>query len=183
MGVGHYSDFLDKLKAAKKGSPNYKQLLKTFQNSEAVNYRGVNFDPDNFKVEDAQRRLQEALRSPASFAEGAKHFSFPMMPGGAGFGQAPPGSGERVVKTPIEGMEFAGGMFGGGPPVTVETIADGTKKDRKEDTVCAECGSAGDGDLKVCGGCKMVRFCSKECQVAAWKSWNKRECKKIQQSR
>ena len=41
------------------------------------------------------------------------------------------------------------------------------------DKLCAMCGKT--GDLRKCEGCKSVRYCSKECQVAHW-SEHKREC-------
>ncbi len=186
MGTHHYSDFLDELKAEKKkGGAKYKRLLRHFAASGAVNYQDMVFhDHDDTKriVADAQQRIQEALRSPASVAEGAKHMSFPLMPGAATLGQVA-GRGQTVTETPVGGgMEFARGMFGpAGPPRMVETVADGTIKDRREDSVCSQCGAA--EDLKLCAGCKVVRFCSKECQTDAWKAWHKKECKKIQASR
>ena len=40
--------------------------------------------------------------------------------------------------------------------------------------LCADDGSS----LKVCTGCKRVRYHSKECQVAHWKESHKGECGK-----
>ncbi len=34
-------------------------------------------------------------------------------------------------------------------------------------------------ELKTCGGCKMVYYCSMECQTKHWKSCHKKECKKL----
>ena len=35
---------------------------------------------------------------------------------------------------------------------------------------------------KKCAGCKTFCFCSKSCQVSAWKSYHKHECKLIKQA-
>jgi hypothetical protein len=35
------------------------------------------------------------------------------------------------------------------------------------------------GKAKVCGGCKLVRMCSAECQRQHWKAGNKLVCKKL----
>jgi hypothetical protein len=182
MGTNNYITFLDKLEAEKeKGGSEYNRLLRHFKASCAVNYQNMAFHDHNDTksiVADAQQRIQEALRSPASVAEGSKLFSFPMVPGGATVGQQA-GRGQTVTETPFGGgMEFARGMFA---PRMVETVSDGTRKDRREDSVCAFCGAS--EDLKVCAGCKVVRFCSRECQAEAWKAWHKKECKKIQASR
>lgn len=45
-----------------------------------------------------------------------------------------------------------------------------------EDTVCSECGGCGSVKLMLCGRCRSVCYCSKECQAAAWKT-HKRECR------
>lgn len=104
----------------------------------------------------------------------------PLVPGAATFGHSS-GPGQKIEETPIEqfGSGLAGGFFCG--PRVVETVSDGTKKDRREDSVCAECGSA--NNLKLCSGCKVVRFCGRECHAAAWNKWHKKECKKMQQAR
>ena len=31
--------------------------------------------------------------------------------------------------------------------------------------------------LKVCNGCQIARFCSRDCQVSSWQSYHKYECK------
>ena len=31
--------------------------------------------------------------------------------------------------------------------------------------------------LKICNGCQLARFCSRECQVSSWQSYHKYECK------
>ena len=42
------------------------------------------------------------------------------------------------------------------------------------DICCAKCGKV--GAKKICGRCGVVRYCSRECQVAHWKAGHKREC-------
>ena len=46
---------------------------------------------------------------------------------------------------------------------------------------CANCGKGGEGDndiqLKTCTACKLVKYCSRECQIAH-RPQHKRECKK-----
>ena len=45
--------------------------------------------------------------------------------------------------------------------------------------VCASCGmiEAGECVLKQCGRCKLVSYCSKDCQVTDWKAGHKHVCK------
>jgi len=44
--------------------------------------------------------------------------------------------------------------------------------------LCARCGEEeGDDDLKFCAGCKLVKYCSRECQ-SAHRPQHKKECKK-----
>ena len=46
-------------------------------------------------------------------------------------------------------------------------------KDKRAAAHCASCGKPGT-DLKICGGCKLVRYCSAGCQKAHWyvtKGW------------
>jgi len=48
-------------------------------------------------------------------------------------------------------------------------------------SICANCSKGGEGDndiqLKTCTGCKMVKYCSRECQIAH-RPQHKKECKK-----
>ena len=48
-----------------------------------------------------------------------------------------------------------------------------------DSTVCANCGKGGEGDdgFKFCAACKMVKYCSRECQIAH-RLQHKKECKK-----
>jgi len=48
-------------------------------------------------------------------------------------------------------------------------------------SICANCGKGGEGNndikLKTCTACRMVKYCSRECQIAH-RPQHKRECKK-----
>ena len=49
-------------------------------------------------------------------------------------------------------------------------------------STCANCGKGGEGDddiqLKTCTACKMVKYCSRECQIAH-RPQLKKECKSV----
>ena len=60
-----------------------------------------------------------------------------------------------------------------------QSMREKIKRAEEKGKVCAWCGIKGIGSqLKKCSRCKMVYYCSKEHQVAAWKR-HKKECKKI----
>ena len=48
-------------------------------------------------------------------------------------------------------------------------------KAKANDAACDNCGRP-ERELKACGRCKLTRYCSKECQVAHWKTGHKRFC-------
>lgn len=50
-------------------------------------------------------------------------------------------------------------------------------KDKKKVSVCAQCGDA--NNLKTCGACGVVFYCSSTCQKAHWKG-HKSDCKRWQ---
>ncbi|KAL7550900.1 hypothetical protein ACHAWF_014094 [Thalassiosira exigua] len=47
---------------------------------------------------------------------------------------------------------------------------------------CDHCGKVTD-DPKRCAACRAVFYCSKDCQVVAWKGGHKKECKKLKSDR
>jgi len=55
----------------------------------------------------------------------------------------------------------------------------GTNDEDKEVSVCANCGKGEEESekLKACTACKMVKYCSRECQIAH-RSQHKKECRK-----
>eukprot|EP01084_Bolivina_argentea_P264337 447738_1 len=44
---------------------------------------------------------------------------------------------------------------------------------------CAQCST--DNPPFACGGCKITKYCSKDCQRNHWKSTHKKQCKKLKQ--
>ncbi|KAI8470189.1 MAG: hypothetical protein J3K34DRAFT_421311 [Monoraphidium minutum] len=51
---------------------------------------------------------------------------------------------------------------------------------------CLQCGAAtapGGGPLKVCRGCRAVRFCSEECLRLAWRAGHKEACAALRAAR
>ena len=49
----------------------------------------------------------------------------------------------------------------------------------KQKTACAHCGKVpgpADPGLQLCGRCRGARYCSPECQRAAWKGGHKQAC-------
>ena len=44
-------------------------------------------------------------------------------------------------------------------------------------TSCANCGKGEGCDLKLCNACKMIKYCSRDCQIAHWPQ-HKKACKK-----
>ena len=43
---------------------------------------------------------------------------------------------------------------------------------------CSHCGKHKD-ELRMCASCRSARYCSRECQVAAWKHGHKQECGRL----
>ena len=46
---------------------------------------------------------------------------------------------------------------------------------RSEESACSQCGARGHG-FQQCARCQAARYCSKECQKAAWKQGHKEAC-------
>ena len=53
----------------------------------------------------------------------------------------------------------------------------GAAKPSEPEIRCKKCGGLGKPELLACGGCKVVRYCSAECQKADWKT-HKGTCRK-----
>jgi len=119
--------------------------------------------PLGFDLQAAQERLRAALASRASVAAGSKQFIMPMGPNAhmAGrIGPAPPG---QQVHTPV----------GGGDDIFMsETLR--TARDDAATALCDACGSP--AHLRVCAGCRKVRYCGPACQKKAWKAGHKQLC-------
>jgi hypothetical protein len=50
---------------------------------------------------------------------------------------------------------------------------------------CSKCGKKESAELKMkcCAKCKIVQYCSSECQIADWNARHKKECKKLRNSK
>ncbi|KAI7838302.1 hypothetical protein COHA_007872 [Chlorella ohadii] len=153
MGPRSYQEFLDewadpKWRTSRDGHETLAEA------SAALNYRDTpgGFQPERFSVAAAQRAVDAALASRASVSSGAKQFCVPLQPGGGLlWGEAK--RGQEVRCQP----QFGGGFM-------QETVATG--KDARSISLCGACGSP--HNLQICSGCKLVRYCSKECQKNAW---------------
>ena len=60
------------------------------------------------------------------------------------------------------------------------------KEHKRQMCACPECphkgalaAAGGRLDMKKCAKCKQVFYCSRECQVAHWKSGHRRECEQL----
>ena len=53
------------------------------------------------------------------------------------------------------------------------------EKARKNTRLCGHCSKAEPAGVKFnsCGKCRVVRYCSRDCQVKDWKAGHKRKCK------
>lgn len=146
-------------------SPAVKKALR--EGSSASNYRGKagGFDPLRpFDIEQARTDLAGALRSTGSDRSAAMHTVMPLTPGAGPFW---PGGPRTATQTATQDH----GPFG---PWTVHGAS--AARDSRETALCHQCGSAREG-LQMCGGCKSLWFCGKECLTAAWKAGHKQECK------
>jgi hypothetical protein len=47
---------------------------------------------------------------------------------------------------------------------------------------CAGCGKAREGNL-ACGGCGVVMYCGRDCQVEHWKTKHKLQCKRLKEAK
>jgi len=154
MGNYNYAEFLKKKK------------INLREAGGAINHNVSRFNPYRFSVAECQQRVHDAVHSKASTQKGKQVYmnfkgsssveSDTMDSIGRQIGKH-----EKVVKTPT----------GAGPYMT-ETVST-RKRDSSAVALCNSCGSP--NDLKVCGKCKTVRYCSRSCQVSDWK-YHKADC-------
>ncbi|KAJ8503431.1 hypothetical protein ONZ45_g10857 [Pleurotus djamor] len=117
------------------------------------NYKGFGKPPalvdlSYFDMNDANERLSDALASGNSVRSGAKTFTMPVHPNGLDIHKHNLKKGQSIVRDfpPDEGGFWQ------------ETTSN--KKDKKSETVCGACGKPGGAELKVCGGCRKIYYCS-----------------------
>ena len=119
--------------------PSHREYEECHKAAIGDSYRvGQLFDWTKFNLDEANKRLQDALNSRSSA-------------GGGGIG-----------------CECCQAEFC--RPV----------KDKKRISVCAQCGDA--NNLKVCGACEVVFYCSSTCQKANWKG-HKSDCKRMKEEK
>ncbi|GAQ81064.1 hypothetical protein KFL_000690420 [Klebsormidium nitens] len=153
-GNVRYNKTLQILKNKK--HPEYRKKLA--ECGEACNVTG-RFDFTEFNLAERQQALKEALASTASTQSGSKMYTTQLGGFGGNLGdllRGRVGKGQRVVEN-LQG-------FSNGPTLT-ETIS--TRADKKDLSLCANCGKP-DAQSR-CGRCRVLRYCSKECQTLHWK--------------
>ncbi|KAK9813589.1 hypothetical protein WJX73_008847 [Symbiochloris irregularis] len=144
MGLQPYQKFLTKVLKAKRGTSHrdkrkYRDLCAS---ASGLNYKDKVYDPHDFSVEDAQEAVKAAFRSKASVPQGSKVFSTPLQPGAQALLESsyPPNTSTRIQRDDPRDRSFMS-----------EAVA--TRRDRKSDTGCAECGRP--NELKLCSGCRQ----------------------------
>lgn len=135
--------------------------------NEANNVSGQ-FDAYKFDLEEARRRVKEAISSKASVKGGELQYSIPVSQlmgrgnsgarsggfGGLGMGPSP---GEDPMKFRAAGLKSAHRVqkkIDLDDPYADELVRKEDEKDPKKDRVCGECGSP--NDLMKCSGCKLA---------------------------
>ena len=127
----------------------------------AVNVGGTTFDPYAFDLAEANRRVEEAVGDEEGDDEEEEEEL------------------EEEEAPTCDAAHLDG--------IIHEEAADNDAKDRTAATpllpthgfACARCGSL--RNLKACARCRMVFYCSRECQNTAWKEGHKLECKRLAQ--
>lgn len=136
----------------------------------ATNVIGRSFDPHAFNLSFTNQRVVDAIAGKASVTGGEMRFAHSLMPGSIpGAPEVPSGSGITHESYPMD------------PTLTsfMQQSVRTRGKDPKSERVCARCGNP--NGLKACGRCRMVFYCSRECQNMSW-SDHKQECIKISAS-
>mmetsp|Transcript_37202 Transcript_37202/g.72576 ORF Transcript_37202/g.72576 Transcript_37202/m.72576 type:complete len:575 (-) Transcript_37202:184-1908(-) len=123
------------------------------------------FDPSKFDLERARERVREAIASKASVQGGEMKIMMDLGGGqsaGSAYANAP--SFENVARGTQKKVE----QQNPGQAVFAEqTVRSDGSKDKTIERICGNCGSP--HNLKVCSKCKLVSYCSADCQKAAWK--------------
>ena len=134
------------------------------------NRRSLAAYPLGFDLDEARHRLTAALASRLSTQRGVSRYVMPTDPSARGLQEALTslGLGGTTPSARTEVRATAPGMF----------LAESKRMEvhPSAQALCARCGSP--ANLKRCGKCRAVRYCSMECARAAWKAGHKQECGK-----
>ncbi|KAK7055619.1 MYND-type domain-containing protein [Favolaschia claudopus] len=135
------------------------------------------FDPTFFSLPAAQKRIADALASPASVPSGPKKGAIgnPFAAGRGFGGDSVPKGTHRTVSFP-DASSF--NPFSRDSPLKgffqqTEVVRD--RRDKRADALCASCGKP-ISDPRMCAACLKVYYCGRECQAAHWKKEHKRLC-------
>eukprot|EP00727_Mastigamoeba_balamuthi_P010074 m51a1_g569 hypothetical protein (1145) ;mRNA; r:516026-520633 len=126
--------------------------------AQADNFASRKYSPTHFSVAEANRALAAAFQSRASDHRSPKMFTIPAGDLGSAFG--------GVAPTPSSFSSSASSPRPHAPT---------SRSDKKRETLCACCGSP--NNLKKCGRCLCLFYCSRACQAAHWKAGHKDVCK------
>jgi len=153
-GKGNHSFFEDVMK----------KRVKKNEASQALNYRNKGrFSAREFDLDDARKAVADAIASPASVVSGSKEFMMPL------FGADDPLAGLYPPKRGIKQTAVPADVG-----VLRESLRTGDVAEPKRMGACVVCGSP--LNAKLCSGCKLVRYCGRDCQTKHWPS-HKVACK------
>ncbi|KZT39318.1 hypothetical protein SISSUDRAFT_1128146 [Sistotremastrum suecicum HHB10207 ss-3] len=124
-------------------------------------------DPKYFSIDEANKRLRDALRSHSSLRDGARtSYVFPGVPSPELLRLInPPRRGATVNRT----IEAASGSSAVG--LTEEVVSH--RRDKNAKALCAVCGKA--QGLKACTKCRKVWYCGSQHQLDDWQE-HRRHC-------
>ncbi|KZV87163.1 hypothetical protein EXIGLDRAFT_652444 [Exidia glandulosa HHB12029] len=137
--------------------PNYREFGKEL----------ARFDPRFFDKVHAEQCLAEALASRNSVRSGAKSFTTPLRE------DVDPDEANMIAHKPKRGQGVVRNWNESETGFWQET--ESHVKDKRSQTVCAQCGKPGQ-DLKTCGGCRGILYCSLDHQKLHWKQVHKVQC-------
>jgi hypothetical protein len=127
----------------------------------------------------AQTSTQEALLGIDSWLRWAEAPDQPAGP--ARLVKAPAsGAGEAATGSPMQ-QRVPGSPAAAAPPTPVPAAAASAPAAPAAPAACANCGKTDAARLRLCRGCRLVRFCSQECMRQQWTSaGHKPACKAAQ---
>jgi len=139
--------------ALKKKKVNYVEA------SAALNYKSKHaFHPNRFSVQECQADVLKELKSTSSTQTGAKILNIPLS------NKSDASEALRSAQTKTEVVSTEPIFACGHGPTISETLR--VSRDKANVALCHKCGSP--HNLKVCGVCRGIRYCSRKCQVSDW---------------